>query len=48
MDQQTPSDSGFSPERRASVLVEALPYIQRFSGSVIVVKSGGTAMVDEA
>ncbi|MEC8920602.1 MAG: acetylglutamate kinase, partial [Actinomycetota bacterium] len=48
MDQQTPSESGFSPERRASVLVETLPYIQRFSGSVIVVKFGGNAMVDEA
>ena len=36
----------FSPERRAAVLVETLPYIQRFAGSVIVVKFGGNAMVD--
>ena len=32
---------------RASVLVEALPYIQRFRGRVIVVKFGGNAMVDD-
>jgi len=36
----------FSPERRAAVLVETLPYIQRFRGSVVVVKFGGNAMVD--
>ena len=36
----------FSPERRAAVLVETLPYIQRFAGSVIVVKFGGNAMID--
>ncbi|MGE3619607.1 MAG: acetylglutamate kinase [Acidimicrobiia bacterium] len=34
------------PEQRAAVLVEALPYIQRFRGSVVVVKYGGNAMVD--
>ncbi|HEY2998856.1 MAG TPA: acetylglutamate kinase, partial [Acidimicrobiales bacterium] len=31
---------------RAAVLVEALPYIQRFRGAVVVVKYGGNAMVD--
>lgn len=31
----------------ANVLTEALPYIQRFTGSTIVVKFGGHAMVDE-
>jgi acetylglutamate kinase len=41
-----PSDRGFAPGRRASALVEALPYIQRFRGAVIVVKFGGNAMVD--
>jgi acetylglutamate kinase len=40
--------SGFSPERRAAVLIETLPYIQRFAGSIIVVKFGGSAMGDEA
>lgn len=32
---------------KASVLVEALPYIQRFNRKIIVVKYGGSAMVDE-
>ena len=31
---------------RAAVLVEALPYIQRFRHAVVVVKYGGNAMVD--
>lgn len=31
----------------ATVLTEALPYIQRFQGKTIVVKYGGNAMVDE-
>jgi acetylglutamate kinase len=34
--------------QRAAVLVEALPYIQRFRGAVVVVKYGGNAMVDPA
>lgn len=33
---------------KANVLIEALPYIQRFNGQIIVVKYGGSAMVDEA
>ena len=37
----------FSPERRAGVLVETLPYITRFAGRVIVVKFGGNAMESE-
>jgi len=32
---------------RAKILIEALPYIQRFNGATIVVKYGGHAMVDE-
>ncbi|MGA1107311.1 MAG: acetylglutamate kinase [Pseudomonadales bacterium] len=32
----------------ATVLTEALPYIQRFKGKTIVVKYGGNAMTDEA
>ena len=32
--------------QKASVLNEALPYIQRFQGRTIVVKYGGSAMVD--
>ena len=33
--------------KKAQVLVEALPYIQKFSRKIIVVKYGGSAMVDE-
>jgi acetylglutamate kinase len=33
-------------EARAGLLIEALPYIQRFRGAVVVVKLGGHAMVD--
>ena len=31
----------------ADILIEALPYIRRFSGQTIVIKYGGHAMVDE-
>ena len=33
---------------RAEVLVEALPYIKKYNGKVIVVKYGGNAMINEA
>jgi len=36
-----------SAETIARVLIEALPYIQKFSGKAIVIKYGGNAMVDE-
>jgi len=35
------------PQERAATLVEALPYLQKFSGKTIVIKYGGNAMVDE-
>lgn len=38
---------GYSPELRTKALVEALPYIQRFRGAVVVIKFGGNAMVDD-
>ena len=38
---------GFSPKDKASVLVEALPYIQEFYGKTIVIKYGGNAMINE-
>ena len=34
--------------RTAKVLIEALPYIQRFQGRTIVVKYGGAAMESDA
>lgn len=35
-----------NPER-AQVLTEALPYIKRYNGKIVVVKYGGNAMIDE-
>ena len=32
---------------KTKILIEALPYIQRFNGNIIVVKYGGSAMKDE-
>ena len=32
---------------RAEVLIEALPYIRNYSGKILLVKYGGSAMVDE-
>ena len=32
---------------KAEILVEALPYIQQFNRKVIVIKYGGSAMIDE-
>ena len=40
-------DNHFSNLERAEVLTQALPYIQRFNGKVVVVKYGGNAMIDE-
>ena len=40
------TDRGYSPDLRTAALVEALPYIQRFRGQVVVIKFGGNAMVD--
>lgn len=46
-DRDVITDRGFAPQRRATALVEALPYIQRFRGAVVVVKLGGNAMTDD-
>ena len=35
------------PMQKAAVLIEALPYIQRFNRKIVVVKYGGSAMLDE-
>lgn len=43
-----PSDSAAaSPQLKAEILSEALPYIRRFHGKTIVIKYGGNAMTDE-
>src|SRR5882757_3329152 len=36
-----------SPSERTEALVEALPFIQKFRGSLFVIKYGGSAMDDE-
>ena len=33
---------------KASVLIEALPYVQKFRNEIVVVKFGGSAMEDPA
>ena len=37
----------FSNSERAQVLTEALPYIKRYNGKIVVIKYGGNAMIDE-
>ncbi len=34
-------------QEKANILIEALPYIQKYSGKIFVIKYGGNAMVDE-
>lgn len=36
-----------SNEQRADILVQALPYIQKYNGKIVVVKYGGSAMQSE-
>ncbi|MEV0893473.1 acetylglutamate kinase [Promicromonospora sp. MEB111] len=38
--------NGLRPDQKAEVLVEALPWLQEFSGALVVVKYGGNAMID--
>ena len=40
-------DIHFSNAQRAEVLTQALPYIKRYNGKIVVVKYGGNAMVNE-
>ena len=40
-------DKSFTNSQRAQVLTEALPYIRRYSGKVVVVKYGGNAMINQ-
>jgi acetylglutamate kinase len=39
--------SGLDAAVKAAVLIESLPWLQRFAGKIIVVKFGGNAMVDD-
>ena len=40
-------DHLFTNAQRAEVLTQALPYIKRYTGKIIVVKYGGNAMINE-
>ena len=33
--------------KKAQILIDALPYIQRFAGKTFVIKYGGNAMINE-
>lgn len=46
-DLQTGIHADLDDDRKAEVLIEALPWLEEFSGQRIVVKYGGNAMVDE-
>ena len=40
-------DNHFSNAQRAEVLTQALPYIKKFNGKIVVIKYGGNAMINE-
>ena len=40
-------NSEFSNAERAEVLTQALPYIKKYNGKIVVVKYGGNAMINE-
>jgi len=41
-------DNSFSNAERAEVLTQALPYIKKYTGKIVVVKYGGNAMINES
>ena len=41
-------DKHFSNAQRAEVLTQALPYIKRYNGEIVVVKYGGNAMINQS
>ena len=45
-EQPSPNAHALTPQERAGVLIEALPYLREFAGKTIVIKYGGNAMVD--
>ncbi|MFJ2619165.1 acetylglutamate kinase [Glutamicibacter sp. NPDC087344] len=47
MSENTRPDVG-QAQRKAEALIEALPWIQRFAGTTMVIKYGGNAMVNES
>ena len=45
-DNTTPSH--LSPQLKADILAQAMPYIRKFQGKTLVIKYGGNAMTDPA
>jgi len=43
----TSEERGSAAARKAAVLIEALPWLERFHGQTVVLKYGGNAMTDE-
>ena len=41
------TQNNFSNHERAEVLTQALPYIKRYNGEIVVIKYGGNAMINE-
>ncbi|MCI1642542.1 MAG: acetylglutamate kinase [Actinomyces sp.] len=37
-----------SPQDKAGILLETMPWLRRYSGQIVVIKYGGNAMVDES
>ncbi|GAB3621721.1 acetylglutamate kinase [Glutamicibacter endophyticus] len=46
MSERNPTDTALA-QRKAEALIEALPWIQRFTGTTMVIKYGGNAMVND-
>ncbi len=40
-------EDNFSNSQRAEILTQALPYIKRYNGKIVVVKYGGNAMINQ-
>ncbi|MFV0285657.1 MAG: acetylglutamate kinase [Demequina sp.] len=36
-----------TPQQKVGVLIDAMPWIEQFSGSIVVIKYGGNAMIDD-
>ena len=36
-----------SPQQKVGVLIDAMPWIERFRGATVVIKYGGNAMIDD-
>lgn len=47
MSEDTSARVEIAPAQKVAILAEALPYIRRFHGRIVVVKYGGNAMTDE-